>query len=475
MTKKNSLKSLTVDDIGQYETQALVNSPRSVEACLREGIEPQDLIYVPEEAFHLNGISHDVKHLHYQFIEAKRKEMLFKVRKTRKKIIFELETATRCSTAFPGFQLKLNKSLEKTKAVKIKAIDEFVNREKLMHQILKQREAERLFKMEKAASQSIAEAENVKKRYEKTRELYIEKQKKAKKDAKDNELLAKYIYDKEIKENQKLIELQQQKLNYIENKKRVHELKTKNYQQNMQERFEKIQKLRQLNLVESDLKQKEIRQKIIIEKERKQKILEDLWNFKMKKKEDLKNKIKSEIKRRQVSYYKLKQITDLKSEELYKLNNKPKCLSLQNSQFLVIKDQIDSELEFKKEKNYNKRKNSEIRQEKLQQAEKKKLNLNKSINNIRHLKHSWNIQRIKNRIKHENSLLAQKYKMKYDNLSELELNKTETIKKKLKSEIDEELKYQELDKAMIQMSINKAWDKKKLIQIIEPLDEYEKK
>jgi CHASE1-domain containing sensor protein len=71
--------------------------------------------------------------------------------------------------------------------------------------------------------------------------------------------------------------------------------------------------------------------------------------------------------------------------------------------------------------------------------------------------------------------LAQKYKMKYDNLNELELNKTETIKKKLKSEIDEELKYQELDKAMIQMSINKAWDKKKLIQIIEPLDEYEKK
>ena len=148
MLKKSSSKFVTIDDISDLEEDLIVNSPRSIEACLREGIKPKDLLHIPEEEFTDYGLSNQVKHLHYEFYETKRKELLYSVKRTRKNIISESEGQTRSSTAVQIFSQN-SKQAERAKAIKIKQVCKTLEREELARYVLKQRNIERNLSYEK--------------------------------------------------------------------------------------------------------------------------------------------------------------------------------------------------------------------------------------------------------------------------------------------------------------------------------------
>ena len=212
MHKKRTMKYLTVEDINDFEEELIINSPRSIEACLQEGIKPKDLLYVPEKEFNIPSVQDEIKHLHYEFFEAKRKEMLFNVRKTRKTIITENEGATRSSTA-SMFTLPYRKNKEeiRSKNIKIKAIEEKVNREIELQKYSREGEIEYIEKLERNLSLSISQAENSKKRFLNCKKLHLERLKKAQKEEEENEDLRRYLENKELKKLQNIIETAQEK------------------------------------------------------------------------------------------------------------------------------------------------------------------------------------------------------------------------------------------------------------------------
>mmetsp|Transcript_91820 Transcript_91820/g.163407 ORF Transcript_91820/g.163407 Transcript_91820/m.163407 type:complete len:522 (+) Transcript_91820:105-1670(+) len=67
----------------EQDPKAVINSPRSLQACKQEGVLPQELIYKPVEAFQEKNLSPRLVKLRYDFFEAKRRDLLAASRRAR--------------------------------------------------------------------------------------------------------------------------------------------------------------------------------------------------------------------------------------------------------------------------------------------------------------------------------------------------------------------------------------------------------
>ena len=81
-------KKISLNDLGLFESERLVNTPKSLEACKREGIQPQELLYKSLDSYAEYADS-EIKALYYEFFENKRRMLLKELRKTRKKIVWD--------------------------------------------------------------------------------------------------------------------------------------------------------------------------------------------------------------------------------------------------------------------------------------------------------------------------------------------------------------------------------------------------
>eukprot|EP00933_Yihiella_yeosuensis_P042207 TRINITY_DN3675_c0_g1_i1.p1 TRINITY_DN3675_c0_g1~~TRINITY_DN3675_c0_g1_i1.p1 ORF type:complete len:525 (-),score=157.67 TRINITY_DN3675_c0_g1_i1:294-1868(-) len=71
----------------ETDPRAVINSPRSLNACKSEGVLPQELIYKPIEAFQEKNLSPRLVKLRYDFFEAKRRDLLAATRRARDAIL----------------------------------------------------------------------------------------------------------------------------------------------------------------------------------------------------------------------------------------------------------------------------------------------------------------------------------------------------------------------------------------------------
>ena len=463
MLKKSSSKFVTIDDISDLEEDLIVNSPRSIEACLREGIKPKDLLHIPEEEFTDYGLSNQVKHLHYEFYEAKRKELLYSVKRTRKNIISESEGQTRSSTAVQIFSQN-SKQAERAKAIKIKQVCKKLEREELARYVLKQRNIERNLSYEKTVLANWMQAEKIKKINDRNWEKHLKLKKKIEKESIENESIRMSLTMKLMKESENLLSLEKEKLVTIENKRRNHETKTKKYNQKMEKRWEKIQKLRELNLIEKDFLEKERREKIILNKVKKQKILEAQWNAKIKKKEEMKRKINEDILQRQIEYYRLKEIKDKRFEELQ--IDFPKVHRIESCKWYETDKNCENENLQKMQKLEKKNQESEARIHKIKKEEKRKIEYKKQLNTLKKLKQDWNLQRIQNKDEYMKSLSKLKFEAKFQEVSRMEYLKTQQIERSLEYNAKEEIQNQKLDERMLKMITTKIWNKNELLNVI---------
>mmetsp|Transcript_149937 Transcript_149937/g.462865 ORF Transcript_149937/g.462865 Transcript_149937/m.462865 type:complete len:524 (+) Transcript_149937:143-1714(+) len=69
--------------------KAVINSPRSLQACKQEGVLPAELVFKPIEAFQERNLSPRLVKLRYDFFEAKRRDLLAASRRARDSIIAE--------------------------------------------------------------------------------------------------------------------------------------------------------------------------------------------------------------------------------------------------------------------------------------------------------------------------------------------------------------------------------------------------
>lgn len=71
---------ITLESFDQYKSKARINSPRSLDACRRQGIDPGELLYVPMEEYKQRAkrknLNRDLFKLRWEHHEQKRKEKL---------------------------------------------------------------------------------------------------------------------------------------------------------------------------------------------------------------------------------------------------------------------------------------------------------------------------------------------------------------------------------------------------------------
>ena len=131
MKPNSSRKRISLETVDDYEQQQTVNTPKSLEACYREGIDPLELLYRPPEDFYEQGLSPRVQELNFNLFEAKRKDSLNLARQTRAKIIEAMDKTIQKSfsqskfTADANFQIQVERAQEK----KLRAIRQLVTYE----------------------------------------------------------------------------------------------------------------------------------------------------------------------------------------------------------------------------------------------------------------------------------------------------------------------------------------------------------
>merc|ERR1719217_1107490 len=73
----------SVETLPENDVSARVTSPRSLKACAKEGVEPKDLIFRPLEEFAEPGMEPRLVRLRFEFFDAKRRDLLTLVRRSR--------------------------------------------------------------------------------------------------------------------------------------------------------------------------------------------------------------------------------------------------------------------------------------------------------------------------------------------------------------------------------------------------------
>lgn len=80
----------SLEDFAEFDPEEeIIGSPRSVRACMLEGVAPEDLMYVPLESFALPNIEPRIGQLWYDFFEAIRQDGLQACRESRRLLIAE--------------------------------------------------------------------------------------------------------------------------------------------------------------------------------------------------------------------------------------------------------------------------------------------------------------------------------------------------------------------------------------------------
>lgn len=100
--------------IKELEGYGLSYTPRTIEACLREGVTVKDLLYIPYERYVKNQSTKDAENVFYQFFEKKRKFLIKKVIQGRNKIISEEQKKIRLKSDF-SLSTEMNEEIRRNK------------------------------------------------------------------------------------------------------------------------------------------------------------------------------------------------------------------------------------------------------------------------------------------------------------------------------------------------------------------------
>lgn len=80
---------LSLDDYDPFDEECIIESPRTLKACEMEGVDPEELFYVPLRAHVARGLSKRLVRLRHDFFEAYRQDTVDIVRRARNSIIGE--------------------------------------------------------------------------------------------------------------------------------------------------------------------------------------------------------------------------------------------------------------------------------------------------------------------------------------------------------------------------------------------------
>ena len=228
-------KTISIEDIGLFETEKLINTPRSLEACKKEGIEPEDLLYLPLEFFCQEKWPKEIQVLYYEFFEYKRKLLLKSIKEIREGIIKETSKNRKSySSSVYSEKMKLDQEIIKCKEKQKKNIGKILSTERNILKEMAQKHKEYLNNLQLSEEKKKNKAKLDKQKIEEKRIKEIQK---------CNSLIGKLKSDKKI-----ALEIFNNKLKFKtieemieEQKSKEKELLKKQSEQKMKEHLYKME------------------------------------------------------------------------------------------------------------------------------------------------------------------------------------------------------------------------------------------
>lgn len=124
-TKLINMKAISLKNYSDTEQFNIVNTPRSLEACFCEGIQPDELLYAPFEDFARPGLSKAIQQMNYNFFEAQRIKLLALARNQYNKILNNQKQSR--SQADLKIGKIVDNEIQKLKENNLKRISKLVN------------------------------------------------------------------------------------------------------------------------------------------------------------------------------------------------------------------------------------------------------------------------------------------------------------------------------------------------------------
>ena len=120
------MTALSLKNIDEREKYRIVNTPKSLEACFREGIQPEELLYAPFEEFIRPNMPKRVQQMNYEFYESQRIKLLKAVKAQYEKIENNKGKPQRSISNFDLSSL-INNETQRLQEKKFKHISKLVN------------------------------------------------------------------------------------------------------------------------------------------------------------------------------------------------------------------------------------------------------------------------------------------------------------------------------------------------------------
>ncbi|OMJ71870.1 hypothetical protein SteCoe_29815 [Stentor coeruleus] len=458
-------KNFSIKDISLYDTEQKVSTPRSLEACKREGITAKDLVYKPLEYFKQIDLAPDIQSMYYEYFENKRRQLIKLVKSTRKKIIEEEQTNKSKSSSVLNDEMKISQQSDKSKNIQLKSVAKVLSNEALISREIELRHQEHMQLLMRNQEKTKEKALRSKELAEMQRVKEIEKQK---------------ALCKKLREEQKL--LVNKIKNDLKNKSlesQIEENKQKEHESTMQQKNEKLKE--HLEKAEEHLaklreeREKKIKQKDLKEQKRQEKIRREVKTARIKirakskkiekKRIELIAKFEEEMERRKAFHDILMKEEEQRSVNIIegqneKLKEKHRAMSqerIKRSQMA----KITSEEFIEKKRMKLQEKNEEIakRMEENEEMKKQDAEMKKHRELIKQFNKEWNLMREKKKKEHEEKMIRRRIKRDNKKIEELARLKQKQLKLRKCVSQQELVRKEKIQDAFYQMSITKKWNK----------------
>ena len=468
-------KRLSLEELGIFEGVRLVNTPRSLEACRREGIEPKDLLYRPLESFQEENEDSEVQALYYEFFEHKRRALVKAVRKTRKELMREEmgnhKSKSKSSSLTSG-EFKFRENLKMSKDKQVHSIARILSHEANAIKQMSARHQEFLSGINNFQKNMKIRAKREKKKADKIRIVENERER---------------VAAQKLKEEQKSVSEQMKSTSKGRNYEQIiREQKEKEKETAVMEKNAKIKE--HLDKMEEHLarvrseKEYRIQLKNDQEQRRQEKLRKMIHTSRIriraksknteKRRIELLSKIEQETLMRKKSYEESAKLEIEKSSrfveyEHAKIKEKLRSKSQERDKKINNAHQMTEEqLELKRIKLLQKYDEDEKRVKETQDFLKKEAEFRKHREVLKEFNKQWNLQRENKKAEYHKQVVSKRLEEEERRVKEIKKMKNSQSLRTLQLNHHQLQKKEILKDAVYKMSITNKWDKKYLNKIL---------
>jgi hypothetical protein len=468
MGRHRSLQPLvSLDNLDELEQHRLINSPRSLEACRKEGIYADELLYIPPKAFAQPHLSEELQRIHYDFFEDKRRNAQAIVRRARDQLAVERGGEefhrSRSSGSLNPHKKLYGDVVEQAKGKHLKMMTRLVNYEIMATEKLKERQRLEVKQAQQQARLEKLRLAEEKREAEERRLMEIERVEKALEAELQARLSASKQFQLEIEEGIRRHQLEEAEANALaqlkaegENKrvsllKRVEDnqkaiqaerdRRLKERQASEEDRTRKIESLRSINThrLQTLSQQRESkRHKVVLSIEAR--IAHKRAQFERKQETVLQKQLR--FLDEQAKSVKHLRSASLEQDQRIKKTRETAEQLLEERRQLILKKSLEADHKVERQRELNAEKIEVKKHEELLRGLKKEWNVCR-----KRLKEDYQQQQVKESIREDDRRIAQFLKARDRMIQQrLEFNTQHTLQK------------YEIKEALNRMTVTKKWD-----------------